>query len=245
MSAAPLPLSLVITPAVIDAEATGAGDLPAITLRNRSAVGFHVKVVPALAAQGIEGGLALRRGSRSDALARRVLRVQAPGVVGPRSAVEVRPSFLGFAGRSSLTLTAAITATPLHPPSGAIRFRFVLLPAIFVHRPTVAAANPVIASVRAKKVRRLLELAALVRNRGRKPAFVTAVDFRILDARGKSLAHVSGSTGYVAPSSARYFRAQLSRTLPPGRLRAEAIVRQGGRETRRSGFFRVPEPRRS
>jgi hypothetical protein len=236
---APAPLSLLISPAWIDADADGPGVLPTIVLTNRSDVSFRVKVIPAIAAQALEGGLLLRRGARSDALARRILRVTGPRTIGPHASIDIHASFLSFAGRSSMTLAAAITATPLHPPPGAIKFRFTFLAAIFIHRPHVAPASPLILSVRVKRVKRRIELTAQVRNRGLKPAFITSVKFRVKDAGHRTLASASGPTGYVVPRSARNFRTQLFHKLPPGKLQAEAIVRYGTRETRRSGFFRV------
>jgi hypothetical protein len=234
---APPQLSLVMTPAIIDAKATGPGALPAIALSNRGKVELQLTVFPALAAQAPEGGLKLIRGRRSDALARRIVRLAAPRRIGPGATVEVRLSFRSYAGRRSASIAAVMVAVPLKQPRSGIRYRVNLLGTVFVHRPQ-AIAHPAIERVlvsRLGKVRR--QLTVRVRNRGDAPAFITGVRFRVLNAQGKMVASVKGPPGFIVPRSVRDFGAVLFRRLPAGRVRVEAIVQAGTQEIRRSAVL--------
>jgi hypothetical protein len=232
-------LSLVVTPAVVDAQASGPGALPAIAITNRSSVGFRLTIFPALAAQAPEGGLTPLRGPRSDATARRMVRLVAPRLVGPAKTVEVHPFFRSYAGRRSVSIALVILGVPTEQPRRGVTYRLNVLAALFVHRPSVAP-KPAITVVRASRVRPLRrEFVARIRNRGDAPAFVTSVRFRVLAATGRPVGSVSGTPGFVLPRSARNFRATLFHRLPAGRLRVEAVLRWGTRTTRRSAFFRA------
>jgi hypothetical protein len=232
------PLALAITPALIDAEAAGGGPLPTISLTNRGTSSFRLTVVPALAGQALEGGLSLLRGRSNDALARRMFRLSAPRVVEPGATVEVQSLFLGFAGRRTVSAAAVITAVPLQRPRLGVTYRLRLLAALLVHRPNTPARPPSLDRVQATRSSpRRLQLTAHVRNRGSRVAFVTAVRFRLLNSSGRVLASVQGPPGFVLANSVRNISAGLSHRLPRGRLRVEALVRSGTRETRRSTFF--------
>jgi hypothetical protein len=231
------PLALTMTPALIDAKASSKGPLPTISLINRGRVGFRLKVFPALAAQALEGGLTLRRGSRNDALARRMFRLAAPRFVAAGRTVRVRPFFLSYAGRRSVSVAAVVLAVPLKQPRRDVTYRLNLLGGLFVHRPN-ATARPAIESVRVSRLGSLRrQLTVRVRNRVDAPAFITSVRFRLRTGQGRVLASVGALPGFVVPRSVRNFRATLFRRLPAGRLRVEAVVRWGENETRRSGFF--------
>lgn len=226
---------------MIDARATAPGPLPELTLTNRSRIAFRLRVAPALAVQAPQGGLKPLRGRRNAALARRAVRLTAPGLLKPNTNARVAAAFLGYAGRRSLTVALTVVATPLRQPRTGIRYRAVLVGALFVHRPA-ATPIPSIASVRTRRLSALRRhLVAHVRNRGLAPAFVTAVRFRVLLGR-RLLATVAATPGFVAPRSARDFAADLFHRLPSGRIRIEAVVRLGARVTRRSTFVASRSP---
>jgi hypothetical protein len=238
-SATPLPpqLALRVAPAVIDAQATGPGALPVISIRNESQVGFRLAVAPALAAQALEGGLKPLGGRRNDALAKRMVRLQGPRFLGPGQTVDVHPFFRSYAGRRSVSIAVVIVGVPVKQPRRGITYRLKLLGAIFVHRPE-ATAKATIDWVRVSRLGTLRrQLTVRVRNRGDAPAFITRVRFRVLNAQGRVIASVRGQPGFIVPRSVRDFAAGLFRRLPAGRVQVEAIVRSGTQETRRSAFL--------
>jgi hypothetical protein len=196
-------------------------------------------VFPALARQAPEGGLVLSRTRHDDTLARRAVQLAGPHLLQPGGQVQIRASFRSYVGRLSLTLAAVVVAVPLRQPQRTIRYRFNLLGAVFVHRPK-AVPRPAIAWVRVSRVGEMRRrLTVHVRNGGDAPAFVTSVRFRTRTGGGRMAASVAAVPGFVAPHSARNFRATLFHRLPAGRLRVEAVVRWGTRATRRSAFFRA------
>jgi hypothetical protein len=236
----PGPLALAMSPALINAETAGAGALPTISLINRGLVGFRLTVAPALAGQALEGGLTLLRGRRNDALARRMFRLDAPRIIGPGATVEVRPFFLDFGGRRSVSVAAVITAVPLKQQARGITYRLRLLGALLVHRPHAATRRPTISWVRVNRSgQRRLQLIARVRNDGLTPAFITAVRFRVLSPSGRVLSATQATPGFLLSRSVRNFRGEVFHRFPHGRLRAEAMVKSNDRETRRSAFFVV------
>jgi hypothetical protein len=168
-----------------------------------------------------------------------MFRLRAPRVVGPGKTVEVHPFFLGFAGRRSISVAAVITAVPLRQQRKGITYRFRLLGALLVHRPHAATRPPAISWVQVTRLsQRRLQLTMRVRNTGLTPAFVTSARFRVLNSLGRVLGSVQAQPGFLLSRSVRNFRAELFHRLPPGRLRAEAVVRTDTHETRRSAFFR-------
>jgi hypothetical protein len=222
----------------VDAQATGPGALPAVAITNRSAVGFRLTILPALAAQASEGGITPRRSPKNDATARRMVRLVAPRLVGPGKTVEMHPFFRGYAGRRSVSIALVVLAVPLRQPRKGITYRLNILAALFVHRPPTAP-KPAVMAVQVSRSGPLRhQFVARIQNRGDAPAFLGSARFRVLTPAGRLLASAEGRPGFVLPRSARNFRATLFRRLPPGRLRVEAVVRWGTLETRRSAYFR-------
>jgi hypothetical protein len=166
-----------------------------------------------------------------------MIRLVSPRLIGPGQTVEVHPSFRSYAGRRSVSVAVVILGVPVKQPRKGVTYRLNILAGVFVHRPG-RAPKPAITSVRVFRPGRLRhQFSAHVANRGDATAFVSSVRFRVLTPAGRLLASAAAPPGFVLPRSARNFRAMLFRRLPAGRVRVEAVVRWGTRETRRSAFF--------